>query len=476
MRTCARRPRRPAAAPSAGGGSAWLMARRSAQVIWGRAVRWRRSRTAPLKGRGQRRRDDDDDDDDDSDGGDGRRRGNRAAGRGDSDDLRQCNGGVKGGQRGGTCGDVSQRRRRHAAAAPSAAAASIGSPLPPPPLARALTYVAVIAIRGGTRTSRLLRLLLRPLGADGRRVGQASEWPSYRATRLTTTRRRVAREDAAGGRPRAKRRGRARVNIGDQSSPPAALQRALSRSGRARAVAARRRRRATAWASGRRVGRGTGASTPVRAREHTAGEGRHRVVIRTSRERNARAAVAHCSVSSGKGAAGQSSCRCHRCCRRRRRRPPLRRRSESRASRRIRSEHRDSSPCAPLPDTTPPERHCRARVMAPPAARRPRAAAARRFAATRRWRPALPMPPPMRQRRRRRRRRRWRRRLRRRRCCARSSAPRSRRRAPTRRCHSIRARAAGRGASQRLRLWLSRRTRPGEVGDGGAPGPYTRPI
>ena len=64
------------------------MARRSAQVIWGRAVRWRRSRTAPLKGRGQRRRDDDDDDDDDSDGGDGRRRGNRAAGRGDADDLR----------------------------------------------------------------------------------------------------------------------------------------------------------------------------------------------------------------------------------------------------------------------------------------------------------------------------------------------------------------------------------------------------
>jgi len=207
------------------------------------------------------------------------------------------------------------------------------------------------------------------------------------------------------------------------------------------------------------------------ARAHGGG-GRHRVVIRTSRERNARAAVAYCSVSSGKGAAGRSSCRCHRCYRRRRRRPPLRRRSESHASRCIRSEHRDSSPCAPLPDTTPPERHCRARVMAPPAARRPRAAAARRFAATRRWRPALPMPPPMRRRRRRRRRRR----LRRRRRCARSSAPHSRRRAPTRRCHSIRARAAGRGASQRLRLWLSRRTRPGEMGGGEAPGPYTRPI
>ena len=95
VRTCAQRPRRPAAAPSAGGGSAWLMARRSARVIWERAVRWRRSRTAPLKGRGQRRRDDDDDDDD-SDGGDGRSRGNRAAGRDDADGLRRCNGGVKG--------------------------------------------------------------------------------------------------------------------------------------------------------------------------------------------------------------------------------------------------------------------------------------------------------------------------------------------------------------------------------------------
>ena len=105
---------------------------------------------------------------------------------------------------GGTCGDASQRRRQHAAAAPSAAAASIGSPLLPPPLARALTYVAVIAIRGGTRASRFLRLLLRPLGADERRVGQASEWPSCRATCLTTTRRRVACKDAAGGRLRAK--------------------------------------------------------------------------------------------------------------------------------------------------------------------------------------------------------------------------------------------------------------------------------
>ena len=112
VRTCARRPRRPAAAPSAGGGSAWLMTRRSARVIWERAVRWRRSRTAPLKGRGQRRRDDDDDDDDDSDGGDGRRRGNRAAGRGDADELRRYNGGVKGCRRRHLRRRGTRRRRR----------------------------------------------------------------------------------------------------------------------------------------------------------------------------------------------------------------------------------------------------------------------------------------------------------------------------------------------------------------------------
>ena len=92
--------------------------------------------------------------------------------------------------------------------------------------------------------------------------------------------------------------------------------RRCARSGRARTVAARRRRRATARASGRRVGRGTGASTPARARERTAGEGRRRGHPDVTRE--------ECS-SSGKGAAGRSSCRCHRCCRRRR--PPLPRRS-----------------------------------------------------------------------------------------------------------------------------------------------------